>query len=393
MSADTTGLGLARVAAPGEAIGLDELALATRNHGMPLEALRYDVTPPGLHYVLTHYDIPAVDPSGWVLEIGGAVARPLRLGLDELMARPAVTSRVLLECAGNGRARFEPRPVSQPWLLEAVGSAEWTGTPLAPLLEEAGVSDGAVDVVFTGADHGLERGVEQDYARGLALADALRPETLLAWAMNGVPLPPQHGAPLPGWYGMAQVKWLQRIEVLDRPFDGFQNATAYRMKADLDDDGEPVTRIRPRAARTTGLARLHDPGAVRAPRDGPAHRPGVVGSCAGHPRRGEHGRRRHLVRRRACAGRPEAPLRLAGLELRVDGVARARRAAGPGERRRGRQPAGRAGVEPAGHGQQRRPAGAGDRAGLAVRRGVRLLLDDDRAQPRPQDEPPRRSRP
>jgi sulfane dehydrogenase subunit SoxC len=251
MTADTAGLGLARVAAPGEGIGLDELALATRNHGMPLEALRYDVTPPGLHYVLTHYDIPAVDPSGWALEIGGAVTTPLRLDLDALRARPAVTSRVLLECAGNGRARFEPRPVSQPWLLEAVGSAEWTGTPLAPLLEEAGLSDGAVDVVFTGADHGIERGVEQDYARGLALADALRPETLLAWGMNGVPLPPQHGAPLrlvvPGWYGMAQVKWLRRIEVLDRPFDGFQNATAYRMKADLDDDGEPVTRIRPRA--------------------------------------------------------------------------------------------------------------------------------------------------
>jgi DMSO/TMAO reductase YedYZ molybdopterin-dependent catalytic subunit len=167
------------------------------------------------------------------------------------MRRPAVTSRVLLECAGNGRARYEPRPVSQPWLLEAVGTAEWTGTPLAPLLEEAGVSDGAVDVVFAGCDHGVERGVEQDYARGLPLAEALRSETLLVWAMNGVPLPPQHGAPLrllvPGWYGMAQVKWLRRIEVLDRPFGGYQNAVAYRMKADADDVGEPVTRIRPRA--------------------------------------------------------------------------------------------------------------------------------------------------
>ena len=84
---------------------------------------------------------------------------------------------MLLECAGNGRARLEPRPVSQPWLLEAVGTAEWTGTPLAPLLEEAGLSPDAVDVVFTGADHGVERGVEQDYARGLPLAEALRPET------------------------------------------------------------------------------------------------------------------------------------------------------------------------------------------------------------------------
>src|SRR5687768_6083780 len=243
--------GRARIAEPGEGIGHDELALATRNHGMPLEALRYDVTPPGLHYVLTHYDIPAVDPATWSLEVGGAVARPLRLTLDDLRSRPAVTSRVLLECAGNGRARYEPRPVSQPWLLEAVGSAEWTGTPLAPLLEEAGLRSDAVDVVFTGADHGVERGVEQDYARGLPLAEALRPEPLLAWAMNGRPLPPQHGAPLrlvvPGWYGMAQVKWLTRIDVLDRPFDGFQNTMAYRLKADIDDEGEPMTRIRPRA--------------------------------------------------------------------------------------------------------------------------------------------------
>jgi len=249
--AETRDAGRARIADQGEGIGLDELALATRNHGMPLEALRYDVTPPGLHYVLTHYDIPAVDPGSWRLSISGAVERSITLGLDELMRRPEVTSRVLLECAGNGRAHYEPRPVSQPWLLEAVGTAEWTGTPLAPLLEEAGLSPDAVDVVFTGADHGVERGVEQDYARGLPVAEALRSDALLVWGMNGAPLPPQHGAPLrliiPGWYGMAHVKWLHRIEVLERPFDGFQNATAYRLKVDAHEDGEPVTRIRPRA--------------------------------------------------------------------------------------------------------------------------------------------------
>src|SRR5919107_617025 len=246
--------GRARIAEPGAGIGLDELALATRNHGMPLEALRYDVTPPGLHYVLVHYDIPAVDAGAWRLEVGGAVGRPLSLSLREVMAGPAVTARGLLECAGNGRARYEPRPVSQPWLLEAVGSAEWTGTPLAPLLEQAGVADGAVDVVFTGADHGVERGVEQDSARGLPLAEAVRPEVLLVWAMNGVPLPPQHGAPLrllvPGWYGMAHVEWLTPGEVLDRPFDGFQNAVAYRLKVGAGDPGEPVTRIAPRALLT-----------------------------------------------------------------------------------------------------------------------------------------------
>jgi sulfane dehydrogenase subunit SoxC len=243
-----------RVAEPGEGIGLDELALATRNHGLPLEALRYEVTPPGLHYVLVHYDIPDVDPVSWRLEIGGVVEQPLRLSLEEMKSRPRTTTRVTLECAGNGRARFTPRPVSQPWLLEAVGTAEWTGTPLALLLREARASSSAVDVAFTAADHGVERGVEQDYARGLSYEDALDAEILLAYEMNGAPLPPQHGFPLrlvvPGWYGMAQVKWLTKIEVLDHPFSGYQNEIAYRMIEEGETAGDPVTRILPRALMT-----------------------------------------------------------------------------------------------------------------------------------------------
>ncbi len=134
----TTG-GRARIAEPGEGIGLDELALATRNHGMPLEALRYDVTPPGLHYVLTHFDIPAVDPDSWRLAVGGAVEERLSLSLDDLRAMPAVTRPVTLECAGNGRALLSPRPVSQPWLTEAVGTGEWTGVPLRAVLTAAGL--------------------------------------------------------------------------------------------------------------------------------------------------------------------------------------------------------------------------------------------------------------
>src|SRR6185437_13267482 len=180
--------------APVEGISLEELQLAARNHGMPLEALRFPITPVGLHYLLIHYDVPVVDGDDWRLTVAGA--QELSLGLDDLRARPTLEVTATMECAGNGRARLDPRPVSQPWLLEAVGTADWTGTPLAPLLQEAGVSRDAVDVVFTGADHGVERGVEQDYQRGLGLAEAMRPETLLVWAMNGAPLPPQHGAPL-----------------------------------------------------------------------------------------------------------------------------------------------------------------------------------------------------
>ncbi|MEU2235864.1 sulfite oxidase [Streptomyces vietnamensis] len=243
----------ARVAAPDEGVTPQELALAARNHGLPLEALRYDVTPPGLHYVLVHYDIPATDPDGWRLTVGGRVLRPLALDLAALRARPAVTRRVTLECAGNGRARLTPRPVSQPWLVEAVGTADWTGVPLADLLAEAGIAEDAVEAVFTGADHGVERGVEQDYRRSLPLATAADPArgVLVAYAMNGAPLPPQHGSPLrlvvPGWYGMAHVKWLHDITLGDTPYTGFQQSVAYRLRREAGEAGEPVTLIAPRA--------------------------------------------------------------------------------------------------------------------------------------------------
>jgi sulfane dehydrogenase subunit SoxC len=239
-----------RVAEPGEGIGDDELGLAARNHGMPLELMRHDLTPVGAHYLLTHYDIPFVPADTYRLEITGAVRRSLTLELADLRSRPTVTTAVTMECAGNGRARFAPRPVSQPWLQEAVGTMAWTGTPLAPLLQEAGLEDAAVDIVFTGADHGVERGVEQDYQRSLTVAKALDESVLLAWACNGTDLPPQHGAPLrlvvPGWYGMASVKWLTRVEAVTSTFDGPQ-MRAYRLRQGSDEVGEALTAIRPRA--------------------------------------------------------------------------------------------------------------------------------------------------
>ena len=141
-----------------EGITPEELRLAARNHGLPLEALSYPITPAGLHYLLIHYDIPVVEPQAFRLELGGAVSRPMSVSLDDLRARERVTMPVTFECAGNGRALLEPRPLSQPWLTEAVGTAEWGGTPLWPLLEEAGVADGAVEVLFTGLDRGVEGG-------------------------------------------------------------------------------------------------------------------------------------------------------------------------------------------------------------------------------------------
>jgi sulfane dehydrogenase subunit SoxC len=232
-------------------LGVDELSLATRNHGMPLEALRLDLTPTGMHYVLTHYDVPFLDPSSWALTIDGAVERPASLTFDELTSLPTVTVPVTLECAGNGRALLEPRPVSQPWLLEAVGTAEWTGVPVASLLDRVGLHGDAVDVVFVGADRGVEGDEEHAYERAIPFAEARRDDVILAFRMNGQPIPPAHGFPVrlvvPGWYGMASVKWLTAIHVTSEPFTGYQNAQAYRWREDPDDPGVPVERIRVRS--------------------------------------------------------------------------------------------------------------------------------------------------
>jgi len=229
----------------------DELQLATRNHGTPLEALRYPITPVGLHYLLIHYDIPVVDEPSWRLEIGGSVDRPLSLSLDELRALPAVSVAATFECAGNGRALLRPRPISQPWLSEAVGTGEWRGVALRTVLEKAAVRDGSREVVFTGLDRGLEGGEEQQYRRSLPIDEAMGQDALLAYELNGRPLPPQHGFPVrlvvPGWYGMANVKWLRAIELTAEPYRGYQNERSYRFRSSDDDPGVPVTRIAPRA--------------------------------------------------------------------------------------------------------------------------------------------------
>ena len=228
-------------------ISREELQLAARNHGMPLEALHHDVTPVGLHYLLIHYDIPVVEAASWTLTVGGAVERPLTVTLEDLQAREVVTRPVTMECAGNGRARLSPRALSQPWLLEAVGTGQWTGTPVWPLLAEADLRDDVVDVVFTGLDRGVEGGTEQQYARALTPEQLRREDALLVYELNGAPLPPQHGFPVrllvPGWYGMTSVKWLASIEASTTEFAGYQQARAYRYRADPDEPGEPVTRM------------------------------------------------------------------------------------------------------------------------------------------------------
>lgn len=233
------------------AFSREEVALANRNPGMPLEGLRYDVTPAGMHYLLSHFDIPEIDAQAWRLAVGGQVQGGLSLSLAELKQFPARTLRVTLECAGNGRAGMSPRYPSMPWIGEAVGTAEWTGTPLRYLLEKAGLTDRATEVAFFGLDRGFDRGVEHHYGRSLDIDLALSDDVLVVRAMNGQPLLPQHGHPcrliVPGWYGMASVKWLSRIEVLDRSFDGFQQAIGYHYRKSADDPGTPVSTLRVRS--------------------------------------------------------------------------------------------------------------------------------------------------
>jgi DMSO/TMAO reductase YedYZ molybdopterin-dependent catalytic subunit len=223
-----------------------EVALAARNRGMPLEALRHELTPPGLHYLLIHFDIPPGDERP--LEFRGLFQKNISMELAELKRLPGKTLRVTLECAGNGRGQLAPRYPSVPWLEEGVSTADWTGVPLKDVLAKAGLHPGATQIVFHGADRGIDAGVEHHFARSLARDQALREEVLLAYAMNGAPLPPQHGAPLrlvvPRWYGMASVKWLQAIEALDRPFDGFQQARGYHFRRQSTDQGEPCTLMR-----------------------------------------------------------------------------------------------------------------------------------------------------
>jgi sulfane dehydrogenase subunit SoxC len=229
----------------------EEVGLALRNPGMPLEALRRPITPIDMHYVLIHFDVPDVDPATFELTIDGRVRKPFALTLDDLRARPSISMPVVMECAGSGRAHLAPRPVSAPWHDEAIGCAEWTGTPLRGVLEDAGLLDDAVEVLFTACDRGIDQGVEQDYQRSLPVDEATREDVLLAYAMNGQPLPASHGFPLrlvvPDWYGMASVKWLRSITAIAQPFDGVQQTLLYRYRSSEDDPGTAVTRKRPRA--------------------------------------------------------------------------------------------------------------------------------------------------
>jgi DMSO/TMAO reductase YedYZ molybdopterin-dependent catalytic subunit len=216
------------------------------------------VMPNARFYIRNHFQIPNLDPTTFRLSVGGLVERPLTLGLRDLENMRSQTLVVTLECAGNGRSLFD-RPIpGERWGLGAVSTAEWTGVPLVEILDRAGARQGAREVLFRGADSGtLEDHPEVlRFERSLRLDDARDENVLLAYAMNGEPLPAQHGHPLrlivPSWYAVASVKWLTEIELIDRTFVGYYQGDKYWYEWEREGRTvrEPVTLQQVRALIT-----------------------------------------------------------------------------------------------------------------------------------------------
>ncbi|MDP9251433.1 MAG: sulfite oxidase [Chloroflexota bacterium] len=211
----------------------DDLVYLSReplNAETPLERQVGIITPTARHYVRDHFTIPE-GPNQ--LTIDGAVRTALELGLDDIRSLPPRSLVVTLECAGNGRAFIAPPVAGEQWRTGAVGTAEWTGASLRSILEMAAPLDTAVEVLCVGADAGVPAsvGTRIAFERSLPVADAMNDDVLVAYAMNGDDLTREHGAPLrlivPGWYGMASVKWLARLRLLERSFDGFFQVKRY----------------------------------------------------------------------------------------------------------------------------------------------------------------------
>jgi DMSO/TMAO reductase YedYZ molybdopterin-dependent catalytic subunit len=320
----------ATAAAPEEACqeALESGLLMHRAHPLncetPIPALLGGVIMPSAHfYVRNHFHIPRLDPSRFRLEVGGLVEHPLSLSLQELHKMRSQTRVVTLECAGNGRGGFDPPIEGENWGLGAVSTAEWTGVPLVDVLDLASISAKARELVFRGADSGNVLGGHDvvRYERGLSVADARHSDALLAYAMNGEPLPIQHGFPLrvvlPRWYGMGSVKWLTEIEAVDDRFHGYFHANAYFYEWLRGGEivREPVTLQRVRSLITEPLPGTEVEGGEQAIRgvawsgsapvarvdvrvgDGPWQRARLVGE------RHDHGWRRwELITRVDCRG-------------------------------------------------------------------------------------------
>lgn len=240
------------VAAP----ALEPLGDSPPNAESSAAALQAPITPAEAVFVRSHFDVPRLDRTHR-LSLDGAIARPCSLDLAALAALGVRSELVTIECAGNGRTLIVPLPAGEPWRTGAVSTALFTGVPLPRLLAFVGLRDDVVELLFEGADLGFVDEVPGGpipFSRALATDEALREEVLVAWAMNGAPLPSQHGGPLrlvvPGRYGVDSVKWLRRITALTEPFDGFFQTARYVYDRGSDRAPVPVGRQRVRARIT-----------------------------------------------------------------------------------------------------------------------------------------------
>ena len=199
------------------------------------------ITPLDRFYVRCHMSVPTVDASTFALKVDGGDGSPISLSLEELKKLPATTTTMTLECAGNGRSFFDPAVAGIQWEKGAVGTARWTGVRLAEILKRAGMKSTATNVIMGAADRPL--GTMPAFVRQVPVAKATHPDTLIAYAMNGEPIPVPHGAPvraiIPGWEGAYSVKWLDSLSVIDKEFEGFWVASGYRY---------PTKRVAPGAA-------------------------------------------------------------------------------------------------------------------------------------------------
>jgi DMSO/TMAO reductase YedYZ molybdopterin-dependent catalytic subunit len=212
------------------------LSTSPENRETPLADVQGWVTPSRWFFVRSHYEAPEVDLDAWDVSVSGCVKRSLTVNWQQLDALPQRSVFSTMECAGNGRSFLHPTVEGVQWNAGAIGHAEWSGVPLKYLLDEAGLQPDAVEIVFTGADRDAEQGDDQPqpFARSLPLKKALHPDTLLATRMNGELLEPSHGYPVrllvPGWYGVASVKWLQTIEAVSEPFTGYFQTVKYTVQ-------------------------------------------------------------------------------------------------------------------------------------------------------------------
>lgn len=224
------------------------------NLEMPFGSLDAFITPVERFYVRCHHPIPQIDPGEWRLQVEGEVERALVLSLDDLRALPWRTIISTMECAGNGRVFLKPQRDGAQWEGGAVGTAEWTGVALSEVLQQAGVRPQTREIILEGGDEGEIKEPPRPagkicYSRSLPLAKA-NDDVLLAWAMNGQDLTPEHGYPLravvPGWYGMAAVKWLTRIVATAEPYNGFYQTIdyAYWERGSSAPSLRPITEMR-----------------------------------------------------------------------------------------------------------------------------------------------------